>query len=98
MQTGVFVGKLAFMNDESRLKLPCQDLRDDLVKGNYCGLDLESKQLQGQVSGGQGSWNGHPHALEFFQSEGPGTHRPGTVFVSDAAHESQQGVSHTSIG
>ncbi len=53
MQTGLVIGELAFMNDESGFVLAFEHLRNDLVEGDDFGFNSGGEELQGQISSGQ---------------------------------------------
>src|ERR1700719_4363255 len=80
------------MNDESGFVLAFEHLRDDLVKRDDLHFDAGCEELQGQVGGGEFSWNGDALLLDLALREGARRDDHGPVAVSNAAAATQKSI------
>src|SRR5580700_11378034 len=57
VQSGLVIGQLAFVDDQSSLVLALEHLWNDLVEGNNFSLHSGSKKLQREIGSGQRARN-----------------------------------------
>jgi hypothetical protein len=94
----VGVSELAFVDDEARFELARGNGGDDLVEGDDRGFDLGCEELEGEVGGSKGAWDGDAGLLDLRQGEFAGGDDHGTVAFTDAATAGHQGVVVLQVG
>ena len=86
MQSGLVVGELAFVNDQTGLVLPFQNLRNDLIEGNDFHFDAGREQFAAPDRRSS-ALPGTAIFLLLISSgrEGPGRNQHGAITVAHAA-------------
>ena len=85
VQAGFVIGELAFVDNQAGLKFSGSNLRNNLIEGHHNSFDLGCKQLQSEISGGQGPGNCDLHPLQLFQAKAAGGDDHGAIFVAHAS-------------
>ena len=85
VQAALGVSQLAFVNDEARVELAGDHLRDDFVERHGRGFDFRREQLQREIGRRQRAGDGDAHALDLLAIELLGRDDHWAVIFADAA-------------
>jgi len=98
VQSGIAVGQLAFVNDETRIRVARSDVLDDPVERHDFMLDIRTEQLQGEERGCHRAGNGDSPARQIGGGKGFARHHPRPVALAHGCAVRQQRIAARQIG